>query len=55
MECVILVRVGARVLAMENEDDSLRVFPDFDEAVACAMDSMLCRAYPHQIVELDEL
>jgi len=58
MECIILYRnpssgkVGALV---KGSDDNIAVFPDRGAAIACAENNTICRSWPYQIVELDEL
>ena len=59
MECIILYRnpssgkVGA--LTELDEADDVAVFPDRDAAIALADRHFICRSWPYQIVELDEL
>lgn len=58
MECIILYRNtnSDKVRALtEGDEDDIAVFPHHDAAVECAEHHPMCRAYPYQIVDLDEL
>lgn len=56
MECIILVRLNSgRVVAIAEEDDSLSVFPNYEDALELTDSHILCKRMPYQIVELDEL
>ena len=57
MDCVILFRntINNRVGFVSDEDGELRVFPNQDVAIAVAEEVPICRAYPYQIIALDEL
>lgn len=57
MECVILFRntQNGRV-GYVGDGDEIAVFTDYDEAVSAALNDVpICRAFPWQVVELDEL
>ena len=56
MDHIILVRYGTgKIVAIEDEEENIEVFPDFDAALKLANNHMLCQRVPYQIVELDEL
>ncbi len=54
MECVILVRLGGKVVGIGDEG-VLATFRNMDEAVSFVDKSPLCQSWLYQIVELDEL
>lgn len=57
MECVILWRntQNDKVGFISDEAGEIAVFRNIDEAIDLASDHTLLRAFPFQIVELDEL
>lgn len=57
MDCCILFRNTSndRVGFVSDEAGELAVFPDMDAAIEAAEMTPICRAYPYQIVQLDEL
>lgn len=55
MDSVILVRLDNGRVEAINDDGEITVFPSLDEAVDCAVDQILCKNFPYQVVELDEL
>lgn len=54
---VILFRNGKNgkvgFVSAEDDEDSLAVFVEYDEAVRAADKVPVCRIYPWQVVELD--
>jgi hypothetical protein len=56
-ECVILWRntQNDAVGFISNSEGDIEVFANRDEAIALALDHPLLRAFPYQIVELEEL
>lgn len=56
-ECIILFRNtrNNKVGYVSDGDGDLAVFANRDEAIETARDVPICRAYPYQIIELDEL
>lgn len=56
-ECIILYRNTASGLVgfVNDSEDDVMVFADRDAAIAAADTVPILRAYPYQIVELDEL
>lgn len=58
-ECVILFRntQNGRVgfIAANDDPGEIAVFKNRDEAIACTEWQPLLRAFPYQIVEVDEL
>ncbi len=59
MECVILFRNPSNgsvgFISKTTKPDEIEVFPHIDDAVELAQEHFLLRAWPFQIVELDEL
>ena len=57
MECVILLRnpEHGQVIPITDGEDGIHVFDNHEDAVELAEHHPLCQAWPHQIVELDEL
>lgn len=55
MECVILVRVDNGDVIWIGDENSITTFENLDAAVAFIEGNPVCQAFPHQIVELDEL
>ena len=60
-QCVILWRNtqpgrgGIGFISKDDQSEEIAVFKDYDEAKECAMEHPLFRAFPYQIVELDDL
>jgi hypothetical protein len=56
MECVILFRntQNGRV-GFVSDGDEIAVYPNYDEAAKASDDIPICQAFPHQIVELEDL
>jgi len=60
-ECVILWRNtqlgrgGVGFISTDDDPDKIAVFKDRDEAIDCALKHPLFRAFPYQIVELEDL
>jgi len=57
MQAVILWRntQNGQVGFISSDDDNIAVFADRDEAIELAENHHLLRAFPYQVVELDEL
>lgn len=58
MECVILFRNtqnGKIGYVSEDDPDRIAVFANRDEAISAAGNTAVCKAFPYQIVEVDEL
>lgn len=58
-ECVILFRNTSNnavgFIQTDKGEGEIEVFPHMDAAIECADRHMMLRAYPFQIVELDEI
>jgi hypothetical protein len=55
-ECVVLFRNTLNgVVGFVGDDDKPTVFANSDEAIEACKTVPICRIYPYQIVELDEL
>lgn len=57
VECVILFRntQNGRVGYVSDDKGEIAVFPHDDAAIAAAEHTTICKAFPYQIVPLDEL
>ena len=57
MECVILFRNtrNDRVGFVSDDEGDIAVFRNEDEAILAAHKTTVCRAFPYQVVVLDEL
>jgi hypothetical protein len=55
-ECVVIVRLpNGDVWPMMQDDEKMALFASVDEVDNIAKTHLLLRAFPYQIVELDEI
>lgn len=55
-ECVVIVRMAdGSVRPMMQDDEKMAIFTSVDEVDNLAKSHMWLRAFPYQVVELDEI